>query len=177
MTMKFRFAIFSLVFAATLVTASADSVVRAAQSRLQELGYFDYDIDGDWGPRTSASIERYQFAEDLKVTGTLTTETLKKLRIRVDSKPAPTPAPLYKAIPDLFIGGPFLNSPTAFQVRVIESAQRNLQTLGFYSGPIDGNPSGALRYSITEYQRSSEFKPSGRLDKATLQGLGLLYLR
>lgn len=175
--MNLRIATSVLILAATLTSASADAVVRAAQARLQELGYFDFTIDGEWGPRTSASVERYQAAKALEVTGTLTRQTLKNLKIRVQSKPAATPVPLYKAIPDLFVGGPFLSSPTAFQVRVIESAQENLQTLGFYSGPVDGNPSGSLRNAIKEYQRSSRFKATGRLDKTTLQGLGLLYLR
>ncbi len=183
--MSSRFALIVLLLTATLSTTIADPVVRAAQTKLQELGYFDFTIDGEWGPRTAAAVSRFQSDQDIEVTATLTKSTLSNLRIRVETResrperstrPAPTPLPLYKAIPALFEGGPFLNAPTAFQVRVIAEAQKNLRTLGYYSGPLDGNPSTGLTRALVDYQRSSDFRATGRLDKSTLQGLDLLYL-
>ncbi len=183
--MNFRLATLALLFIATLGTVSADPVVRAAQIRLQELGYFDFTIDGAWGPRTAAAVSRYQSDQDLEITATLTSSTLSSLRIRVETRdsrsrrtarPTPTPLPLYQAIPDVFKGGPYLNAPTAYQIRVITAAQKNLRTLGYYACPLDGNPGPALTRAIVDYQRSADFRATGRLDKSTLQGLDLLYL-
>ena len=89
--------------------------------------------------------------------------------------PAPTNDPA-RALADIFVGGPYLNAPTEFQIRTLRKAQQNLRTLGFYQGSINGLPSPAFVLALQRYQRTSGFRETGRLDKTTLQGLDLLYL-
>jgi hypothetical protein len=55
--------------------------VRAAQSALQGMGYNPGPIDGAMGPRTANAIRAFQRAQRLPETGTLTPETLQRLRV------------------------------------------------------------------------------------------------
>jgi hypothetical protein len=56
-----------------------DSLVVAAQQRLTQQGYYRGEIDGVSGPRTRRAIARYQSRHGLRVTGNLTTATLRAL--------------------------------------------------------------------------------------------------
>ena len=55
--------------------------VRAAQSELARLGYKPGPIDGVMGRRTAGAISAFQRAQRLPETGTLTPETLSRLRV------------------------------------------------------------------------------------------------
>jgi hypothetical protein len=55
--------------------------VRAAQAELGRLGYNPGPIDGVIGPRTAGAIRAFQRAQRLPETGSLTPETLGRLRI------------------------------------------------------------------------------------------------
>jgi hypothetical protein len=55
--------------------------VRAAQSELGRLGYKPGPVDGVIGPRTTNAIKAFQRAQQLPETGSLTPETLGRLRI------------------------------------------------------------------------------------------------
>lgn len=64
--------------------------IRAIQSRLFQLGYFDDrplgDEKGDFGPRTEAAVERFQRDENLRVSGRVGAGTFEKLNsVRPDS--------------------------------------------------------------------------------------------
>jgi hypothetical protein len=56
-----------------------DSTVAAAQERLAQQGYYRGEIDGIFGPETRRAIARYQSNHGLRVTGALTTDTLRAL--------------------------------------------------------------------------------------------------
>lgn len=53
----------------------------AVQVQLQQLGYYGGPIDGYHGPMTSAAISKYQAAQGLAVTGTITQALLTSLGI------------------------------------------------------------------------------------------------
>jgi hypothetical protein len=55
--------------------------VRAAQAELGRLGYKPGPVDGVIGPRTSGALRAFQRAQQLPETGSLTPETLSRLRI------------------------------------------------------------------------------------------------
>ena len=60
--------------------AAADSVtVQAVQTQLLQLGYYNGSIDGVFGPATRDAVARYQIANQLSVTGSLSPDTLKSL--------------------------------------------------------------------------------------------------
>jgi peptidoglycan hydrolase-like protein with peptidoglycan-binding domain len=155
------------MFLAGLSNAIADEVVRSVQAQLQKAGFYEGSIDGTWGSQTAAGVRRYQLANDLRVTGELNEVTLNRMGI------APA-VPQYKALAALFKGGPYLTAPPDFQVATIRKAKENLKLLGYYNGPINGDPSPVLTRALEAYQRSAKFRASGRLDKTTLQALNLL---
>jgi peptidoglycan hydrolase-like protein with peptidoglycan-binding domain len=169
------------LFAASLGIAHADSLTLAAQTKLASLGYYKGDLDGAGGSQTAAAIRRFQVARELRVTGELNPATLNALGIKQEpaklqkTKAAPQMSRAH-ALADIFVGGPYLTAQPAFQVQVVQAAQKNLKLLGFYAGPIDGAPTPALKDSLRIYQKDHRFKTTGRLDKTTLQALDLLTL-
>jgi peptidoglycan hydrolase-like protein with peptidoglycan-binding domain len=64
------------------VANAADATTRNVQQQLSELGFYYGEIDGEPGPETDAAIRRFQIRNGLSVTGTLTDETMEKLRSR-----------------------------------------------------------------------------------------------
>ena len=62
--------------------AYGDSSVAAAQELLARQGYYDGEIDGILGPQTRRAIARYQSHHGQRVTGDLTLNTLRTLRLR-----------------------------------------------------------------------------------------------
>jgi Putative peptidoglycan binding domain len=57
------------------------SMVGAVQSDLAKQGYYRGLIDGVYGPQTRMAITRYQSNHGLQVTGSLTTATMRSLRL------------------------------------------------------------------------------------------------
>lgn len=60
----------------------ADSTVAVAQQQLARQGYFRGEIDGVFGPETRRALTRYQNDHGLRVTGSLTTDTLRTLGLQ-----------------------------------------------------------------------------------------------
>lgn len=60
-------------------TPTPDSTVQAAQTQLTQLGYYSGPVDGIFGPATRDAVAKYQTAKQLKVTGSLSRDTLQSL--------------------------------------------------------------------------------------------------
>jgi peptidoglycan hydrolase-like protein with peptidoglycan-binding domain len=180
--MRLLVRLFVLVLLASSA-AQADDAVLAAQRKLQKLGYYNGKPDGQYGSQTAAAIRRYQLAENLKVTGDLTPQTLRSLGISpsappsapsANARPAPTPVPQYVAIAQIFKGGPYITAPTEVQIATVRQAKKNLKLLGFYAGPVDGQVTTALVTSLKAWQKDAGFRQTGRFDESTLKGLDLM---
>jgi hypothetical protein len=64
----------------TYNVGSTDSTtVQAAQTALMQMGYYNDSIDGVFGPSTRDAVARYQIANQLNVTGSLSPDTLASL--------------------------------------------------------------------------------------------------
>lgn len=184
-----------LLLLALIGTAQADDTILAAQRTLKKLGYYNGAVDGSSGSQTAAAIRRYQVAMKLPVDGQLNEQTLKSLNIAASAKPQATPVakttpklvpflkpkapaaqavPEYVAIADIFKGGPYITAPTDIQIATVRMAQKNLHTLGYYNGPVNGTPSGPLVSAIKAWQQSAGFRQTGRFDESTLKGLDLM---
>lgn len=57
------------------------SVIAQTQVQLARLGYYSSSIDGDFGPKTSRAIQRFQIDAGLPVTGALDRRTLSRLGV------------------------------------------------------------------------------------------------
>ena len=67
---------------ATYDIAPADSVtIQAVQSQLLSLGYYNGSIDGVFGPSTRDAVAKYQIANHLNVTGSLSPDTIQSLGV------------------------------------------------------------------------------------------------
>jgi len=55
---------------------AADMTVQAVQARLTQLGYYSGPVDGIFGPATRDALAKYQIAQHLSVTGSLSPDTL-----------------------------------------------------------------------------------------------------
>jgi len=159
----------ALVVALLPLSLRADETVLATQKKLAQLGFYKGEADGQAGSQTSAAVRRYQIAENLKVTGELNRQTLEQLGIKGSA-----PGPAYVAIADIFKGGPYISAGPEMQVAVIRQAQKNLKLLGYYKGPEDGTPNGALVSALRIWQKSAGFRQSGRFDENSLKGLDLM---
>jgi peptidoglycan hydrolase-like protein with peptidoglycan-binding domain len=188
-TLSFLILILSaLLFYSPQLVAQSNTL--PAQQVLSRLGYYQGPIDGSMGSATSAAIRRFQVANQLRPTGILTPETIEGLGLSLRSSgksngsslhtaaltvhASSSPAADTKALTNMFIGGPLLAASPEIQVATVEKAQRNLQLLGYYSGPINGLPDANLKAALNSYQKDSRFKRTGRLDKITLMGLNIL---
>jgi peptidoglycan hydrolase-like protein with peptidoglycan-binding domain len=65
----------------TTVNGYTVGQVRQVQQALHRLGYYNGDIDGDFGPITQNALERYQVSAGEPVTGTLTLGVLGRLGV------------------------------------------------------------------------------------------------
>jgi peptidoglycan hydrolase-like protein with peptidoglycan-binding domain len=67
---------------ATYDIAPADSAtIQAVQTQLLSLGYYNGSIDGVFGPSTRDAVARYQIANHLNVTGSLSPDTIQSLGV------------------------------------------------------------------------------------------------
>jgi hypothetical protein len=65
----------------TAVNGSSVGTVRQVQQALHRLGYYNGDIDGDFGPNTQTALQRYQVGAGEPVTGTLNLSVLSRLGV------------------------------------------------------------------------------------------------
>jgi Putative peptidoglycan binding domain len=67
---------------ATYDIAPADSAtIQAVQRQLLSLGYYNGSIDGVFGPSTRDAVAKYQLANHLNVTGSLSPDTIQSLGV------------------------------------------------------------------------------------------------
>ncbi|MBV8212573.1 MAG: peptidoglycan-binding protein [Verrucomicrobia bacterium] len=65
----------------TAVNGYTVGQVRQVQEALHRLGYYNGDVDGDFGPNTQNALQRYQLSAGEPVTGTLTRGVLGRLGV------------------------------------------------------------------------------------------------
>lgn len=166
------------VFASSAVLA--DDVILSAQKKLRGLGFYEGAMDGTYGSQTAAAIRRYQLAENLKVTGDLTPQTLQRLGLSAppvtrSASAAPSkPVPQYVALADIFKGGPFITAPTEVQLAAVRQAKKNLKLLGYDAGSSNSEVTPSLVNALKAWQKSAGFRQTGRFDESTLKGLDLM---
>jgi hypothetical protein len=60
-------------------TPATDSTVQTVQTQLTQTGYYNGPVDGIFGPTTRDAVAKYQIANQLNVTGSLSPDTLQSL--------------------------------------------------------------------------------------------------
>ncbi len=115
--------------------------VRAAQSRLIDLGLLNGGADGSYGPKTEAALRAYQEQSGLEVSGHLDEATLDKLT-HIDP-----------------------SSATARDV------QQRLIDLGYLQGTADGVIGPKSVDALKLFQRLNGLKANGKANAETLEAL------
>jgi peptidoglycan hydrolase-like protein with peptidoglycan-binding domain len=115
--------------------------VASLQTDLQTLGFYEGDIDGIYGPQTTAAVTAFQKSVGLPETGLPDPATQKALSEKLAADAAVSTAAL----------------------------QGLLAGLGLYTGPIDGQWSPALEAAVKELQAALDVPQTGVMDQATLR--------
>jgi peptidoglycan hydrolase-like protein with peptidoglycan-binding domain/DNA invertase Pin-like site-specific DNA recombinase len=130
-----------------------DSRVRALQRRLRSLGHRPGRVDGLYGPRTEAAVERLQRDGGITVDGIVGPQTRRLLNAEA---------------PPLVPGAGYGQPEGSPQVRDI---QRQLRALGSRPGPIDGVYGPRTEAAVERFQRSAGEPASGVLSPAIAAAL------
>jgi len=135
------------------------------QEKLAQAGVYSGRADGIWGPESQSALERFQQTRNLQVTGQLNPATAATLGVPpgdlLSARSAPAPA----AIP--------VSMPDPLSAAVVRNVQQRLRALGFYRGAVDGLWGAATQTSIERFQQGRGLQPTGQVNPATVQALGL----
>ncbi|MBQ2956818.1 MAG: peptidoglycan-binding protein, partial [Clostridia bacterium] len=127
--------------------------VKVLQRQLAVLGYYNGDIDGDFGSCVRSAVKALQTANDLKDDG----EADRALRELINSGKAVT-AEEYDRIRPLKYGD---------KGDAVSLIQNQLTELGYYTGENDGKYSSEVKEAVEILQIANGMKDSGKADKAT----------
>ncbi|NJL20775.1 MAG: hypothetical protein HC895_08140 [Leptolyngbyaceae cyanobacterium SM1_3_5] len=128
-------------------------VVALLQTQLASLGFYQGEIDGEFGAQTEAAVIQFQTSQGLVPDGIAGAQTLAALdRLTtspspIATNPLPPPEPVSQAP----------NAPASSvqgdRFSIVE-LQRRLQARGFYQGAIDGIMGPQTRAAIRAAQRA-----------------------
>ena len=130
------------------------AAVQNVQDRLRQAGVYTGRIDGIWGADSQASLERFQQAHQLQVTGQLNQATAATLGLD----------------PNTLLVSPVADHLLPTSVRAV---QARLRALGFYGGAVDGVWGAGTEVAIENFQRGRGLQPDGQLGPATATAMGL----
>lgn len=127
-----------------------DAVSRL-QQRLQELGYYAGDVDGQYGPGTSEAVTLFQAQHGLTADGIAGEATLGLVYTESAQTYIPTPTPTAAAT--LVKKGDSGEAVSAMQAR--------LKELGYYDGAVDGAFGGGTEEAVRLFQRQNGLDVDG----------------
>jgi peptidoglycan hydrolase-like protein with peptidoglycan-binding domain len=145
--------------------------IRAAQQALSDKGYDAGAVDGIWGPHTRAAVRKFQKAEELQRTARLDQATLQALGVASSMAQAETTDARSSEDNDRS------SSTSAMSMRSnsqeIRSAQEALNDKSYDAGAVDGIFGPHTEAAVRKFQKAEALQQTGRLDRATLQALGV----
>lgn len=140
-------------FAADALYVDAKTVAQA-QKTLNERGFRTGGVDGTMGPQTQAALVNFQRAEKLPPTGKLDRPTLVKLGLQNADGTANA-------------------GQTRYGPATIRKVQETLNARGYKAGPANGVLGESTRTALRAFQKSENFKVTGRPNPRTLAALGI----
>ena len=137
-----------------LARGSRGDAVRAIQGPLKELGYYDYYVDGIFGPRTQAAVQLLQFDLDRPVTGVADAE-------------------LQKIILSGKLGDydPYLALTRGNRGMRVRLMQERLRELGYLADAADGIFGPRTQKSVQLFQSENGIKVAEGATRETLKRL------
>lgn len=130
------------------------SDVKYMQNRLIVLGYLSGTADGDFDENTEAAVKAFQKASNLWNDGVAGPDTLQKLYSSSAKKASGAAGHL----------GSLRPGDNGSAVRTL---QKNLKTLGYYNGSIDGDYGTGTTAAVTAFQSNNGLTADGIAGKST----------
>lgn len=134
------------------------SQVKILQNRLIVLGYLTGTADGNYGETTTAAVKAFQKRNDIYADGIAGPTTLAKLYSSSARKASGVVAHL----------GSLKQGMNGSAVRTL---QKNLKTLGYYSGSVDGDYGEGTASAVKSFQTAFGLTADGVAGKATLNAI------
>ena len=132
--------------------------IKIMQNRLIVLGYLSGTADGVYGETTTAAVKAFQKRNDIYADGIAGPTTLAKLYSSSARKASSVVAHL----------GSLKQGMNGSAVRTL---QKNLKTLGYYSGTVDGDYGDGTMAAVKSFQTSFGLKADGIAGKSTLNAI------
>ena len=143
--------------------------IEVIQRRLSELGYFNTNVTGYFGPVTRDALIAFQRERRITPTGQAGPLTLAYL-MNPDSNPIPQPIQIQNHSFQPTLSRRLELGSTGTEVVTL---QQRLQTLGFYNGPINGFFDLDLQDALIWFQQTRGITPTGQVGQTTAQALSL----
>jgi len=140
---------------------SSGKQVKTMQNRLIVLGYLTGEADGDFDAATEDAVKAFQDRNNIYDDGVAGPETLTRL-YSSSARKASSPAAHLGSLSQ------------GAQGSAVRSLQRDLKTLGYYNGSIDGDYGSGTFEAVKAFQRANGLTVDGKAGKATLNKISAL---
>ncbi|MEB3232271.1 MAG: peptidoglycan-binding protein, partial [Leptolyngbyaceae bacterium] len=147
----------------TLEVGDQGPSVETLQNQLTRLGYYDGPITGYFGSLTEAALIRFQSAQGLTADGIVGSATESAL----DRALGQSSSTAGSAAPNPNDGVWEVGEAGA----TVTTIQRQLQVLGFYNAPIDGDFGSNTEAAVRDFQRSRSLTVDGKVGPQTMATL------
>ncbi|WP_273831829.1 peptidoglycan-binding protein [Guptibacillus sedimenti] len=138
-----------------LKTGSRGSEVTSVQQQLKNKGFYNYNVDGIFGPITEKAVKKFQSANGLSQTGVIDSQTKTKLSSSsVEEKK--------EEVSGLKVGA---------RGSSVTSLQQNLKDRGYYSYNVDGIFGSITEKAVKEFQSIVGLPITGVANDATIDAL------
>ena len=134
---------------------SSGKQVKILQNRLIVLGYLTGEADGEFGMATQDAVAAFQKRNGLENDGVAGPTTLTRLYSSSAKKASSVAGHLGSLRPGA-------------QGDAVRSLQRNLRTIGYYHGSVDGDYGDGTTAAVTAFQRAYGLKADGIAGKTTI---------
>ncbi|HEY3129881.1 MAG TPA: peptidoglycan-binding protein [Acidobacteriota bacterium] len=148
--------------------------IRDVQRALQMAGLYKGPTDGVWNSLTENALLTFQARYNLPITGQLDAATVSALHVNI-----PAQGRASMSLSQSMVQGPTArpSQPESFVLVItakdIGAVQQALQAGGIYRGPITGRLDQATHAALRDFQKLNKLVPSGEIDQATINRLGL----
>ncbi|MBR0666989.1 peptidoglycan-binding protein [Roseomonas hellenica] len=142
----------------------APPALMQVQERLRQAGDYTGRADGVWGPDSQAALQRFQQRNGLQATGQLNQVTAMTLGLNTGTLLSAGASPA-AAAPEA--------APGPLSRLAVQNLQARLRNLGFYRGAVDGFWGPGTQAAIERFQQGHGLQPTGQLNPATAQAMGL----
>lgn len=140
------------------VGSSNAKQVKIMQNRLIVLGYLSGTADGEYGATTEAAVKAFQDRNGLYADGKAGPQTLAKLYSNSAKKASS-------------VAGHLGSLKAGMNGSAVRTLQKNLRTLGYYNGSVDGDYGSGTQAAVSAFQSANGLKADGVAGKATLNAI------